>query len=424
MKRTLLGTTVLAGLLVSGAYLAGRDSSAIATAHAGPADEKDIGGKIVLLRLAVPAGDEVGNVLRKDAQLSAGFEVIDRKGIPAALVRETGFNRDQWNQIGAQAVIKNAEVGGQIKFQLFDLSKGNKPVLSRGFPTGDKRKAAHQFMNEVIKYYTGIPGVFGSRIAFVRTRRSPAVTKNVFTMEMDGGNVAGITANRSLNILPSLGPGGQVLFTSYAKRNPDLWISSGGGPKRISKYPGLNLGGVMSPNGGSIALTLSKDGNSEIYLIDPGGSVKSRLTNNSAIDGSPSFSPGGNQIAFVSNRAGGPQVFRMTSSGGGGARVTKKGDYNQTPDWSPGEKEYGNWIAYAGRDGARFDIFAVNVQSGQLKRITQGGGRSTDPSWAPDGRLIAFSSSQGGVTVANEDGNNQIQVTKAGTTPDWGPRAL
>jgi TolB protein len=243
-------------------------------------------------------------------------------------------------------------------------------------------------------------------------------------MEMDGGNVAGITANRSLNILPSLGPGGQVLFTSYAKRNPDLWISSGGGPKRISKYPGLNLGGVMSPNGGSIALTLSKDGNSEIYLIDPGGAVKSRLTNNSAIDGSPSFSPGGNQIAFVSNRAGGPQVFRMTSSGGGGARVTKKGDYNQTPDWSPGEKEYGNWIAYAGRDGARFDIFAVNVQSGQLKRITQGGGRSTDPSWAPDGRLIAFSSSQGGVTVANEDGNNQIQVTKAGTTPDWGPRAL
>src|SRR5690606_39154838 len=123
-----------------------------------------------------------------DAELSAGFQLIDRKSIPAALIKETGFDRDGWAQLGAQAVIKNAQVGGQIKFQLYDLTKGAKPVLSQGYPAGDQRKAAHKFMNEVIKYYTGIPGVFGSRIAFVRTQRSPLVTKNVYTMEMDGGN--------------------------------------------------------------------------------------------------------------------------------------------------------------------------------------------------------------------------------------------
>lgn len=427
MKQTLLGTILLSAMLVGGAYMAGQENTdVISDAHAGPAPggEKDIGGQYELLRLAVPAGDEVGNIIRRDAQLSSGFEVIDRRKIPAALVRETGFNRDQWNQIGAQAVIKNASVAGQIKFQLYDLSKGSRPVLSRGFPAGDVRKATHQFMNEVIKYYTGIPGVFGSRIAFVRTRRSPTVTKNVYTMEMDGGNVASITSNRSLNILPSLGPGGQVLFTSYAKRNPDLWMSSGGAPQRISQYPGLNLGGTMNPNGGSIAVTLSKDGNSEIYTVDTSGNVRARLTNNAAIDGSPSWSPGGNQLAFVSNRAGGPQIFRMSSGGGGAVRVTKQGSYNQTPDWSPGEGEYGSWIAYAGRDGSRFDIFKINVKSGQLKRLTQGGGRNTDPTWAPDGRLIAFSSSRGGITIANEDGNNQQEVMKAGTTPDWGPRAL
>jgi TolB protein len=242
-------------------------------------------------------------------------------------------------------------------------------------------------------------------------------------MEMDGGNVAGVTGNRSLNILPSLGPGGQVLFTSYAKRNPDLWMSTGGAAQRVSQHPGLNLGGTMSPTGGSIALTMSKDGNSELYLIDPNGTIKSRLTNNQAIDGSPSWSPGGNQLAFVSSRAGGPQVYRMSASGGGASRLTRRGSYNQTPDWSPGEGEDGGWVAYAGRDGANFDIFAVNVDSGQLKRLTQGGGRNTDPSWAPDGRLIAFSSSRGGIVVANGDGNNQIQVMRAGTTPDWGPRA-
>lgn len=422
MKRTLLGTTVLATLLGLGAYWAGVDEN---VANAEPeGGEVTLGGAgFRLIRLAVPAGDEVGNIVRRDAQISAGFEVIDRKGIPAALVKEAGFDRDAWNKVGAEAVIKNAVVGSQIKFQLYDLKKGSKPVLAKGYPAGDQRKASHMFMNEVIKYYTGIPGVFGSRIAFVRTQRNPLVTKNVYTAEMDGGNVSGITGNRSLNILPSLGPGGQVVFTSYAKRNPDLWMSSGGGPVRVSKYPGLNLGGVMNPNGGSIALTLSKDGNSELYTIDTSGNVKGRLTNNSAIDGSPSWSPAGNQLAFVSNRAGGPQVFRMSSGGGGGSRVTKKGDYNQTPDWSPGEGDYANWIAYAGREGGGFDVFAINIKTGKLKRITQGSGRNTDPSWAPDGRLIAWSSSRGGIVIANEDGNNEISVIKAGTTPDWGPRA-
>ncbi|MBC8069951.1 MAG: PD40 domain-containing protein [Deltaproteobacteria bacterium] len=429
MKRTIFGTaaltSALASMLAIGAVWAGDTSDdGIAVANAAYEDPTtNVGGKVELLRLAVPSGDEVGDVLRRDSELSAGFDVIDRKSIPAGLIKEAGFDREKWNSLGAQAVIKNANVGGQIKFQLYDLAKGNKPVLSLGFPAGDQRKAAHKFMNEVIKYYTGTPGVFGSRIAFVRTRRSPEVSKNVFTMEMDGGNVAGITNNRSLNILPSIGPGGQVLFTSYAKRNPDLWMSSGGEPVRVSKQPGLNLGGVMNPQGGSIAVTLSKDGNSEIYLVDAGGGVKARLTNNAAIDGSPSWSPAGNQLAFVSNRAGGPQIFRMTSAGGGASRISKKGDYNQTPDWSPGEGDLASWVAYAGRDGSNFDIFAVNVKSGQLKRLTQGGGRHTDPTWAPDGRLIAFTSA-GGITIANEDGNNQIPVMKAGTTPDWGPRAL
>lgn len=418
--RTLLGTLVLASTLAATAYWAGQD---VAVVDAAVVEDVDVKTNVSLLRLAVPAGDEVGNVVRRDAEISAGFDVIDRRSIPAALVKEAGFDRDQWNKIGAQAVIKNAVVGNQIKFQLYDLAKGSKPVLSKGFPSGDSRKAAHMFMNEVINYYTGTPGVFGSRIAFVRTQRNPLVTKNVFTAEMDGGNVSGITGNRSLNILPSLGPGGQVVFTSYAKRNPDLWISSGGAPQRVSKYPGLNLGGVMSPAGGTIALTLSKDGNSELYTIDTSGNIKTRLTNDKALDGSASWSGAGNQLAFVSDRAGGPQVYRMTSSGGGAKRVTMKGDYNQTPDWNPGEGQYAEWITYAGRAGGGFDIFAVNVKSGSVKRLSQGSGRNQDPSYSPDGRLVAWSSSKGGIVIANEDGNNQIEVVKAGSTPDWGPRA-
>ena len=107
MLRPLLVVSGLFSLLLWSADRAGRGP---AVAQAGPAAEPtaDIGGKIGLLRLAVPAGDEVGDILRRDAELSAGYAVIDRSSIPAALIKETGFDRAGWEQLGAQAVIKNA----------------------------------------------------------------------------------------------------------------------------------------------------------------------------------------------------------------------------------------------------------------------------------------------------------------------------
>jgi len=423
MKRTLLGTSILATLLLTGSFYAGQDP---AIANAAPAGEGvELGGTgFRLLRLAVPADGRVGDILRKNATISGGFEVMDRRSIPAALIKASNFDKKGWQDIGSETVILADEVGGQFKFRLYDLGQGDKPVVSRGYAANDPLKAANRFMNDVIEHYTKQPGVFGSRIAFVRTNRNPTVTKNVYSIEMNGEATNSVTNNRSLNVLPSIGPGGQVLFTSYAKRNPDLWLSAGGSLSRISTNPGLNLGGVMSPDGSTIALTLSKDGNSEIYTIDAGGAIKARLTNHAGIDGSPTWSPGGNQLAFVSSRSGGPQVFRMASTGAGATRLSKQGSYNQTPDWNPGTGARGNLVAYAGRDNSnRYDIFAVDVGGGKLTRITQNPGRNLDPTWSPDGRMIAFQSTVGGIVVANEQGNNQQPIAKAGTTPDWGPKA-
>lgn len=420
MTRTLLGTSLLAGLLVAGAHW-----SATPAAHADPRallQDVDIGGQTRLLRIAVPADGKLGDLLRKNAKISGGFQVIDRKTIPANLIKASSFDKAGWDSLGADVVILVNPVGNQLKMSMYELGKGEKPVLSKGYAADDPHEAANKFMNDVIEQFTGTRGVFGSRIAFVRTRRNPTVSKNVQTVEMNGERAAGVTSNRSLNILPSIGPGGQVLFTSYAKRNPDLWMSGGGGEaQRISHHPGLNLGGAMSPDGGTIALALSKDGNSEIYALDSGGNVKARLTNNAAIDGSPTWS-GGGQIAFVSSRAGGPQIYRMSASGGGATKVTNAGKYNQSPDWCQA-KGCGEWIVYAGRDDSnRYDIFKIDVKSGKVVRLTQSPGRNLDPSWSPDGRLVAYYN-DGDIFVANEDGNNQIEIARGGTTPDWGPRA-
>lgn len=419
MKRTLFGTSILAALLAVSAYWAG---SPPAEANATPPMLQDtsISGQSRLLGVAIPADGKLGDLLRKNAQISGGFQIIPRRSLPGALVKATGFDKNAWGQVGnVDVVILTSEAGGQIRMAMYELSKGDKPVLSRGYPANDPLTAANKFMNDVIEHYTKEPGVFGSRIAFVRTRRDPVTSKNIFTVQMNGESTSAVTSNRSLNILPSMGPGGEVVFTSYAKRNPDLWITGGGGPNRVSKFPGLNLGGAISPDGSTIALALSKDGNAELYTIDRAGNIKARLTKNPAIDGSPSWSAGG-QIAFVSDRAGGPQVYRVSSSGGGETRVTKTGNYNQSPDWSQG-KTRGQWIVYSGRDASnRYDIFKIDVNSSKVERLTQSPGRNLDPSWSPDGRWVAYN--QGGsIYVANEEGNNNVEIAKGASTPDWGP---
>src|SRR5262249_20383962 len=188
-------------------------------------------------------------------------------------------------------------------------------------------------------------------------------------------------------------------------------------------------GGVSSPDGSKIAVTLSYEGNSEIYLISPSGEIVKRLTNNPGIDSSASFSPDGGQIAFMSDRFGSPQIWLMSSSGGEQRRLSRKGNFNQEPSWSPrpvpgpGGTAGKPLIAFTGRDEKfNYDIFTIDPASGDLARLTENRGSNSHPTWAPNARAIAYKSSRGGIWVATFDGKTERQVYRGGAeTPSWGP---
>ncbi|MBK6847140.1 MAG: PD40 domain-containing protein [Proteobacteria bacterium] len=112
----------------------------------------------------------------------------------------------------------------------------------------------------------------------------------------------------------------------------------------------------------------------------------------------------------------------MSAAGGAARRLTFAGSYNQEPDWCPRRET--PLVAFTGRDerGA-YDIFTVNVMNGEVARLTQGQAATRAPAWAPNGRLLAFSSSRGGLWLMTADGLNQQRIFRGDArTPAWSRR--
>jgi TolB protein len=378
---------------------------------------------------AAEQADAITEALRFDVDLSPMFQLLDPKSYLADPRRE-GMTADaikfsDWTSVGAQGLLKASATtrGAEVEadFRFYDVASG-KEQLRKTYkgPAADTRRFAHRFMNELVAFLTGQKGAFTARIvAANRTRTGRELT----IMDLDGKGRARVTENGSINLLPSWSRDGrEIFFTSYMRRNPNVYAisASGGGKARlVSGERGLNTGAVQSPDGARLALTLSRDG----YVMNTDGTGLRRLTNEWAIDTSPSWSPDGKRIAFVSARWGDPQIAVMNADGSNVRRLTDRGNYNQTPDWSP----RGDLIAFTARDErASFDIFTLNVETREIRRLTQGQGNNEEPSFSPDGNLITFSSTREGssqVWVMSFDGKKQRRVTQAGgyTTPVFGP---
>lgn len=401
----------------------------------------NVSAKRVLIPMAVPdtkepSGDtgdlaeSVQEIIRKDLKLSGFFKVLppdsyffdtEEEGMSPL---EIEFKN--WFNVGAQGLIKSAvrTEGDEVRLDLrlfkVDTEKRVELDWSGGSVSKDDyEQKVHEFVNAVLDHYTGTPGVFGTKITYVK--RDGKGRKQIYTAKMDGSDATQITNNESINMLPSWGDGG-IYYTSYRHHNPDLWRYKGGEQKKISSQEGQNTG--ASYCGGKLALTLSMGGeNADVYLIDPNsGDVKKRLTNNWAIDTSPTWSPDCSKIAFVSGRSGSPQIYVMNADGSDKERLTFKGTYNTSPEWSPKGEE----IAFTARDKFnRFDIFLVNLE-GDLTRLTQDQGNNEEPSFSPDGRYIIFTSDRGGagkrLWLMTSDGQIQNAITPDSTgysAPNW-----
>ena len=119
----------------------------------------------------------------------------------------------------------------------------------------------------------------------------------------------------------------RVVNTQEPGKNVPLW--QGQGKDQDYYMP------AWSPDGKRIAFVSRRDGNEEIYVIDPDGANPKRLTHNAAGDLWPAWSPDGSKIAFASQRYGNWEIYMMDADGGNPVRLTDSPEKDTQPSWSP-----------------------------------------------------------------------------------------
>ena len=384
-------------------------------------------------------GADIAGVVRNDLQNSGLFRSIS----PSAFIQQ---NMDpnapprfpDWRGIGAAGVVVGqvTQSGGNIKvdFRLWDVVVGQQATGLSFTSQPDKwRRLAHIIADAIYKRVTGEEGYFDTRVAYV-AESGPLGNrvKRIAIMDQDGFNTRYITDGKTIALTPRFSPTLQeIVYMAYGENNapPRVYLQNVESNRRelLGNFPGMSFAPRFSPDGTKVVMSISADGNTDIYEMDLRGRALRRLTSGPAIDTSPCYSSDGSQIVFNSDRGGTQQLYVMGAGGGGERRISFGEGRYATPVWSP----RGDFIAFTKISSGSFGI-GVMRSDGSGERMLANGFLVEGPTWAPNGRVLAFFRQQpnsggraGSVTLHQIDitGRFERQMPTQGdaSDPAWSP---
>jgi TolB protein len=336
-----------------------------------------------------------------------------QKGAEALVIGSTGLSAD--NRLESRFILldtaRNASLGGL--------------AISAPASELEARRTAHRISDFIYEKLTGEPGFFATRLAFVR--RDDAVYSLVVS-DADGQNTQIALRSKEPIISLTWSPDGtRLAYVSFEERNginkPIVYVHTLATGRRaiIANERGSNSAPAWSPDGNRLAVVLTRDGNSQIYIVNADGSGLRRLSRSSGIDTEPTFTPDGKEIFFTSDRGGSAQVYRVSVEGGDARRVTFGGPFNARPQISPDGKS----LAYITRRDKLFRVAVMELAS-QRETLVSEGPKDDSPSFAPNSKWIIYSSRVGErdvLSAVSIDGKLRTRLSAEGSQvkgPAWG----
>ena len=293
-----------------------------------------------------------------------------------------GFNFT--NAESAQYLLSGANNGNLTARAMDRYSK--RMLVSKAYAGATLRRQCHAFADDFVKALDQ-KGIAQTRIAFVGESGRDS---EIYVADFDGHNAEAVTQDHTLTVSPCWVPGHLALYyTSYKLNHPDIFYHNlaSRGRKIFARYGGSNLSPAVSPDGRRVAMILSKDGWTDLYVCDADGTGLKRLTRSPQDESSPCWSPDGRWICYASKDHERRALSRISPEGGTPHRVATVGAPNPTePEYSPD----GKWIAFT-MMVRTFQVCVIPAEGGTAKVLVEG----EDPSWAPNSRTVVYTRRQG-----------------------------
>ena len=377
---------------------------------------------------------DLTGLISTDLGQSGRFDPLEERDMLSRPTLPADVDFEDWRILDVDAlvigrVLATGPAQYTVIFQLFDVLRGEPVFGYRLTSTGDElRVTGHRIADMIFEALTGIPGVFGTRIAYVSQEGAGENSRyRLVVSDADGANQQVVADSPEPLMSPSWSPDGRKLaYVSFEGDQSAIYVQTlrTGIRDRVSARAGVNGAPAFSPDGRMLALTLSSDqGNLDIFMLDLAGQVLTRLTRDAAIDTEPAWAPDGETIYFTSDRSGGPQVYRVeTRLGARVQRVTFEGSYNARPRVSPD----GRQLAVVHRVQSDYRIAVVDPDTG-LTQVLSNGRLDEAPSFAPNGAQIIYATQERGVGVLSSvstDGRIHRQIASAAgdvREPVWSP---
>jgi TolB protein len=295
-----------------------------------------------------------------------------------------GFNFT--NSENAQYLISGSN-NGSLQGRVTDnINKSQ--IIAKAYSNAPIRRQTHAFVDEFVKAIQRIP-ICHTRIAF--KGETGGGNGEIFIADFDGNGPQPVTQDNTIVAAPCWVPGRLALYYgSYKLGNPDIFYQDLASTSRrlFARYGGSSISPAVSPDGSQVAMILSKDGWTDLYVCNADKSNLRRLTKSPQDESSPCWSPDGKWICYASKDKERRALRKISPAGGESHVISTGGTPSPTePEWSPD----GKWIAFTAqfRD---FQICVVPAEGGTATILTEG----EDPSWAPNSRTLIFARRHGG----------------------------
>ena len=385
-------------------------------------------------RSAADQGLDVADVIQHDLEGSGRFKALPRDRMPATPTRAEDVAAPAWKAVGSDYVVvgrvSGTDGGGfAVDFDLINTLTGVKLATQRFTgPASAVRNGAHRVSDVIYQKILGVRGAFATRIAYVAVDGAPpAQTYRLFVADADGANQQRVLETRYPLMSPAWSPDGQFLaYVSFETKHSAIYVQQvrTGERRQVSARAGVNGAPQWSPDGKKLALTLGgSGGNPDIYILDLGSQVLTRVTDDPAIDTEPVWTPDGRSLYFTSDRAGSPQIYQIgTQAGARPKRITFGASYNARPRISPD----GTLLAMVTLDGGSYRIAVQELATGTV-RVLSHGRLDESPSFAPNGATLIYAEregSRGELATVSTDGLTGLRLKASEgeiREPAWGP---